>query len=306
MELTIREFNQLILTVVLLSVATQLGGYYFHYEGIGLWLLFATLWVPVIACLLNGETTRRVFRRGLTTINFKWLILGGLTGLFLLVGEQLVIYLWDLGQFNEQSYYIDTLTKQVSPHGVMLLLGNDTQSYLWFSFNIVLTLLITGIFASLIFTVGFEACWRGVLFRQLALVMGNSLAPVFIGLLIAVCFIPLNLSGYLNEHSPYLTAFLYCPLICIGLSYLMAALAIDNASVWPTAFALGTYIVGSNNLLLVTTDASSSLEAKVIILTLTSLWVRSALISRGEQFNIDESDENSDHEPLMLPLKNAC
>ncbi|MCE9687103.1 hypothetical protein LZP73_12970 [Shewanella sp. AS16] len=305
MELSIKEFNLLIATVIALSFATQLGAYFFQYSGIGLWLLFATLWVPVIACLLNGDTARRIMRRSLTSLSLKWTLLGLLSGLLLLGAEQAVLYLWDLGQLNVQAYYFDITAKEVSPYGVALLLGNDPQGYLLFTINIMLTMVIAGMLASLIFVVGFEACWRGVLYRQLAALMGIHKAPIFIGLLIGICFIPLHVTGYYNVESPYLTAFVYFPLICIGVSYVMAGLAVDNISVWPTAIALGVYIAGSGNLFLVAENAGSSLEAKAIVLTIVSLWVRSALISRYQDNEAMQQESLMNAEPLLLPFKTS-
>ena len=63
----------------------------------------------------------------------------------------------------------------------------------------------------------------------------------------------------------------------------MVFLCLNRKSVWPSSFALGTYLVGSDSMLIVASDAGSSLIAKGILIGFSVLWMRSFLKDADEE-----------------------
>lgn len=283
MNLTIKKLNLLISGTIVCSLLFQCISLLFFSDEANYFVLFSLLWLPLLYCLTLGKEVRGMLWESLSTINFRWIIIGFVTGLSLLGLEQITLILWKLGDFNVAQYSLYTFEQMIVPDGVILLFGNEPQSYWFFALNLISTLIFTSIFFTMVFVLGSELVWRGVVLPELMLLFGVNKLPIIIGIILSICFIPFNLSGGIYPDSPYLTAFVYFPLICIGINYILVFLCLNRKSVWPSSFALGTYLVGSDSMLIVGSDAGSSLIAKGILIGFSVLWMRSFLKDADEE-----------------------
>ncbi len=283
MQLPIKKLNLLISGTIVLSILVQCISLFFFTKDTNNLVLFSLLWLPLFVCLCLGEGARTMLKESITTIDFSWVAKGFLAGFLLLGLEQVTLILWKLGEFNAAQYTIYALAQMIEPEGIRLLLGSQPQSYWFFTMNLVITLVFSGVFFTLVFVLGFELVWRGIILPELMSLFGVRKLPLIIGVIMSLCFIPFNLSGGMSVESPYLTAFIFFPLLCIGANYILVYLCLNRVSVWPSAFALGTYFVGSESMVMLATDAESNLIAKGIFLGLSVLWVRSFLNDYSEQ-----------------------
>jgi hypothetical protein len=282
MTLSFKQFNTVLGLAILTMAFLQLIAWYFSDSGLGMGLLFASFWSPLFVCLLAGKATRQEVKKALRFPKAKWLMLSVLMGLGLLLADQIVLYLWNLGLQNSDVFSFDTQKKQVWISNAALILGIQPQGYAFFALNLSLSLVVTGILTAIFIVIGFEVCWRTIIYRQLGALLGMHKAPFFIGLLIAVSFIPLHLTGFLNSESPYLTAFILNPIICIASSYVLASFASQQTSAWPSAFVISIYAIGTQNLFLVPENETANLIAKAIVLVIVALWINNSLKSRFE------------------------
>lgn len=294
MQLTIKKFNFLIAVIFFTSISVQCLFAYVDIISFGGVLIVSLMWIPLLACLLSGKKCIHLMLNSVKRIDIKWMGIGIFTGFVLLFAEQGSLFFGRLGHLNDQVYFLDTVRQQIHITNVALLLGNEPQSYAFFAFNLCLTITVVGVLMAILVVFPFEACWRGVIFQELSNLVGIHKAPIFVGLLIGLCAMPLSLFGYINPNSPLLSAFIYMPLLSVGLSYVLAGLAINTVSAWPTAIALGIYFIGSRNLFLLPDDAGASMAAKGVVLAIATLWIRSALISRFEQ--AEQQKENITHQ----------
>jgi len=290
MNLSIKKLNFLITGTILLSLLLQCISLYLFSDEIHNFVLFSLLWLPLFICLYLGKVARNRLWQSLTTINIRWVLVGFITGLTLLGLEQITLILWKLGDFNAAQYTIHTFERMIEPDGVKLLFGSQPQTYWYFTANLILTLVFTSVFFTIVFISGFELVWRGVVLPELMLLFGVKKLPIIIGIILSICFIPFNLSGGINPDSPYLTAFIYFPLLCIGINYILVFLCLNRKSIWPSSFALGTYLVGSESMLILASDAESNLIAKGILIGFSVLWVRSFLNDANEELLIQQND----------------
>lgn len=299
MTLSFRQFNTLFGIAILSTIALQMGAWLMDFRGAGQWLLVASLWSPLIVALCIGPQARRLIRDSLKKPGFKWFLIAIVAGVALLAAEQAVMYLWRLGVATGHHFHIDTVREQVWIDNVALVLGTDPQGYLFFALNLLLSLVMSGMLTATMFIIGFEAAWRSTIYRQLGELLGMHSAPFYTGLLMSFSFMPLALTGFINPAAPWLTAFVFVPILCITSSYVMAGMAAHQSSAWPTALTLGIFISGSHTMFLLPHDATASLTAKIIVLVVAALWMRLNLKNRFEKIKQD-----SDEKPALpaLPL----
>ena len=203
------------------------------------WLLL-TMWMPALAALTAGRATRRMAWAALRRGSLRWLGAGLLISWApgLLKAATLAISgsgRWDAGHFElaPGGGSIQAI------HGVGVVLGAGPQSFGRFALNLLLSITVGSVVATLFGGVGEELGWRAVLQPSLERRFGRFTGTCLVGLIWAYWHLPVNLAGYNDAVHPVLTALLLFPLGVVAVSFGFAWLTRESRSVWPVACAHG-------------------------------------------------------------------
>lgn len=114
---------------------------------------------------------------------------------------------------------------------VPLILGNHTQSAVFFTLNFALSLGFQAIIGS-IFTLGEEFGWQGYLLQKLLRKYGLNRGLIILGVVWGYWHLPIILMGYNFPNQPILGALFFMPLSTIFIGIFQAWLYLRSKSIW--------------------------------------------------------------------------
>lgn len=127
----------------------------------------------------------------------------------------------------------------VAVSGDAWLLGEGTQSWLFFLTNISITAIAFSILG-LVAATGEEFAWRGFLQGQLTRQFGVLPGIMMLAFVWWAWHLPALLMGYNFPEHPLIGSLILFPLLMIGASLFFGWLTIKSGSFWPAALAHGT------------------------------------------------------------------
>ena len=119
---------------------------------------------------------------------------------------------------------------------VPLILGNRTQSIVFFTLNFALSLGFQAIIGS-IFTLGEEFGWQGYLLQKLLSKYGLNRGLIILGVIWGYWHLPIILMGYNFPNQPVLGAFVLMPLSTFFMGIFQAWLYLRSGSIWTAMLA---------------------------------------------------------------------
>lgn len=119
------------------------------------------------------------------------------------------------------------------------IMGQGTQSIVYFIFNYILTTFVFSIVSGL-FAFGEELGWRGYLQNRMIYKKGILSGIVILGLIWGFWHFPIILNGYNYPENPILGAFILFPFTTIFASFFLAWLTLKAKSFWPAVIAHGS------------------------------------------------------------------
>ncbi|MDF3124380.1 type II CAAX endopeptidase family protein [Rheinheimera sp. 1928-s] len=137
------------------------------------------------------------------------------------------------------SDYFSFQTTGVDVSGAAWLLGDGTQSWIFFLINVTSTAIAFSILG-LVAATGEEFAWRGFLQGQLTRQFGVLPGIMLLAVIWWAWHLPALLMGYNFPEHPYIGSFILFPLLMIGASLFFGWLTIKSGSFWPAALAHGT------------------------------------------------------------------
>ena len=227
-----------------LALAFGLG---WLFQGLAVWSgvsgngrqwLVAAMWAPLLAAILTGPDTRRrvwaLMKRG----GWKLWPIALAAGWSFSAGQQLLLAAGRQGHWNAEIFHLRPDGGGIdSVHGVGMLLGVGSQSFSFFALNLVLSVSVAALITMLMGGIGEESGWRGILQPELARRWGLFKGTLLVGLIWGYWHLPVNLAGYNGPQHPILTALLIFPIHTVAMSFGLAWLTRQSASVWPAALA---------------------------------------------------------------------
>lgn len=137
------------------------------------------------------------------------------------------------------SDYFSFQATVVNVSGEAWLLGEGTQSWVFFLINVSITAIAFSILG-LVAATGEEFAWRGFLQGQLTRQFGVLPGIMLLSFIWWAWHLPALLMGYNFPDHPYIGSFILFPLLMIGASLFFGWLTIKSGSFWPAALAHGT------------------------------------------------------------------
>lgn len=119
------------------------------------------------------------------------------------------------------------------------IMGNGTQSYIHFAFNMIFTAIAFSILSG-VFALGEELGWRGFLQEKFINNWGMFKGIIALGLIWGFWHFPYIISGYNYPEAPILGAFILFPMLTVFASFFLAWLTIKAKSIWPAVLAHGS------------------------------------------------------------------
>ncbi|HLF89752.1 MAG TPA: CPBP family intramembrane glutamic endopeptidase [Anaerolineales bacterium] len=162
-------------------------------------------------------------------------------------------------QFQKGKVYIN--------EALQLLIGNETQSYLKFTFNLLLTLTV-GAVMTLFFAFAEEFGWRGFLQAPLIQNFGLGSGLMLGGLIWGFWYAPMILIGYRFPEHPRAGAFIYWPIYTICLAIITGWLYWQSGSIWVAALFNASTKVSGRVTSFALGDAGDSHRVRVVWLWL--------------------------------------
>ncbi len=224
----IRNLWFYILIVFITSYAWQLGIYFTG--GIDSVLFPFVMWFPGIVAIVF----RLINKEGFHNVGWgvgKWgyflpaiLLPAMVTLTCILLLSTLDLASWSDGFFIFHAGMVD-IPK------VPMVLGNHTQSIVFFALNFGLSLGFQAVLGSL-FTLGEEFGWQGYLVQKLLRKYGLNLGLVILGVVWGYWHLPIILMGYNFPAHPVLGALFLMPLSTIFIGIFQTWLYLRSKSIW--------------------------------------------------------------------------
>jgi membrane protease YdiL (CAAX protease family) len=119
----------------------------------------------------------------------------------------------------------------VEIRGVPMVLGTEEQSVLFFTLNLILSLLLQSILGSIV-TIGEELGWRGYAQEKIVRLFGMNRGLILLGLVWGYWHLPIILMGYNFPNHPILGAVVLMPTSTIFMGIFLGWLYLRSGSIW--------------------------------------------------------------------------
>jgi membrane protease YdiL (CAAX protease family) len=150
----------------------------------------------------------------------------------LVVGYLLTAF--NLATFSDRHFLFQD--GMVEIRNIPLVLGNRTQSILFFALNFVLSLIVQSLLGCVV-TIGEEFGWRGYLQEKMIRNFGLNRGLILLGTIWGYWHLPIGLMGWDFPNLPVLGALILTPISTIFMGIYLAWLYLRSRSIWMPALA---------------------------------------------------------------------
>lgn len=235
-----RAIISYVVLVFVLGFAAQFAALHSGLDGPGSTWLRITMWVPAVAALLAGATSRRWVLQSLRRAAWRWWPVAFLLGWSHYLLACLLMWVIGIGSWNAEMFPMAPDGGIAEVRGVAMILGVGAQDWGWFVLNLLVTFLVASLLFAFLGGLGEELGWRAVLQRALDERWRPVFAAIGVGLIWAYWHLPVNLAGYNYPDYPVLSSLITFPLVAVAFALMYAWLwRRSNGSVWVVAIAHG-------------------------------------------------------------------